>query len=121
MTDDLFTVTHAELMADVVGIKQTGVPCGLVNQRIEPGFVLENGIVLLESEKDKDGQYIGGAGMDGMYLRTNERYVPLPGPDGKICAFSRVDKNSVLEQLKIKSARGKSDPKSNKISSDKEL
>ena len=69
MTDDF---THVEHMEDVVGIRQTGVPCGLVNRRIEPGYVLANGTVLLESEKDEDGRYIGGAGMEGMYLRTNE-------------------------------------------------
>ena len=66
MTDDF---THVEHMEDVVGIRQTGVPCGLVNRRIEPGYVLANGTVLLESEKDEDGRYIGGAGMEGMYLR----------------------------------------------------
>ena len=71
MAGDLSTVAHAELMEDVVGVRQTGVPCGLVNQRMEPGFVLANGVVLLESEKDKYGRYTGGAGMDGMYLRTN--------------------------------------------------
>ena len=97
MTDDF---THVEHMEDVVGIRQTGVPCGLVNRRIEPGYVLANGTVLLESEKDEDGRYIGGAGMEGMYLRTNERYEPLPGPDGKPLAFRRVGPHSVLEHLK---------------------
>lgn len=99
MTDDLSTVTHAELIADVVGIQQTGVPCGLVNRRVEPGYVLANGTVLLESEKDKDGYYIGGAGMDGVYLRTSERYEPLPGLDGKPLAFRRVGPRSVLARL----------------------
>ena len=97
MTDDF---THVEHMEDVVGIRQTGVPCGLVNRRIEPGYVLANGTVLLESEKDEDGRYIGGAGMEGMYLRTNERYEPLPGPDGKPLASRRVGPHSVLEHLK---------------------
>jgi len=87
-------------MADVVGIQQTGVPCGLFNRRIEPGFVLDNGTVLLESERDRAGLYIGGAGMDGMYLRTNERYEPVRDGDGRLLAFRRVDHQSVLNRLK---------------------
>jgi putative DNA primase/helicase len=47
------------------------------NRRMVPGYVLENGIVLLESEKDEDGSYKGGAGMDGMYLQTGQRYTPV--------------------------------------------
>ena len=62
---ELQTVSHRELMEPVVEIAQTGVPCGLPgqSQRMEPGFVLKNGTVLLESEKDGRGLYIGGAGM----------------------------------------------------------
>ena len=118
MMDDLFTVTHAELMADIVGIQQTGVPYGLFNRRIEPGYVLKNGTVLLESEKDGAGRYIGGAGMDGMYMRTNERYEPLPGLDGKPRAFRRVDRNSVLEKLKAQEKQEKTKQKPNKIGRD---
>ena len=33
-----------------------------VNQRQEPGFVLDNGLVLLESERDSQGNYKAGAG-----------------------------------------------------------
>ncbi len=115
MTDDF---THAEHMGDVVGIQQTGVPCGLAGRHTEPGYVLANGTVLLESEKDKDGRYIGGAGMDGMYLRTNERYEPLPGPDGKPAAFRRASPRSVLEQLKTQEKHGKTGQKPNKTRRD---
>ena len=41
-----------------------------VNQRKEPGYVLDNGLVLLESERDSQGNYKAGAGMDGMFLQT---------------------------------------------------
>ncbi len=106
MAEELQTITHRELMADVVKVQQVGVPCGLFNKRTEPGFVLENGTVLLESEKDERGDYIGGAGMDGMFLRTPQRYRPLRGGDGAITAFCRVDPESVLNQIKAKQTRG---------------
>ena len=73
MTDELVTFSMAELMADVVKIQRTGVPCGLSGQRIEPGFVLANGTVLLESEKDEEGRYIGGGGMGGGDFRAKKR------------------------------------------------
>ena len=115
MTDELVTFSMTELMADVVKIQQTGVPCGLSGQRIEPGFVLANGTVLLESEKDEKGRYIGGAGMDGMYLRTNERYEPLIDEDGTLLAFRRVDSDSVMNQLLVQKMQGKSYREANKI------
>ncbi len=105
MADELQNVSQQ--MADVVKVRQIGVPCGLFEKRTEPGFVLDNGTVLLESEKDEQGRYIGGAGMDGMYLRTPERYCPIQGQDGKIAAFRRVDPQSVLSKLKAAGTRSK--------------
>ena len=87
-------------MADIVGIKRTGVPYGLFNQRIEPGFVLKNGFVLLECEKDEAGRYTGGAVIDGMYLRAARQYEPVRNESGEIQAFRRVDRQSVPGQLK---------------------
>lgn len=75
----------------MVKIKQLGVPMGLFKRRIDPGYVLENGIVLLETERDEYGRYIGGAGMDGMYLKTNERYEPVRDDDGQIVGFLLVE------------------------------
>ena len=108
---ELQTVSHRELMEPVVEIAQTGVPCGLPgqSQRMEPGFVLKNGTVLLESEKDGRGLYIGGAGMDGMYLRTQERHEPIRDDGGSILTFRRVQPPSVLEKL---AASGQSGMKS---------
>ena len=62
------------------GILETSVPVGLpgVNRRQEPGYVLDNGLVLLESERDGHGNYRAGAGMDGMYLQTGRVFAPHP-------------------------------------------
>ena len=115
MTDELVTFSMAELMADVVKIQRTGVPCGLSGQRIEPGFVLANGTVLLESEKDEKGRYIGGAGMDGVYLRTNERYELIVEEDRTLRAFRRVDADSVMNRLLARKIQGKPRREANKI------
>lgn len=58
-----------------------------VNQRQEPGYVLDNGLVLLESERDSQGNYKAGAGMDGMFLQTGRIFEPIRYPDGEILAF----------------------------------
>lgn len=58
-----------------------------VNQRKEPGYVLDNGLVLLESERDIQGNYKAGAGMDGMFLQTGRIFEPIRYPDGEILAF----------------------------------
>ena len=73
-----------------IGIAQSGVPYGLIQKRIEPGFLLENGTALLECERDSFGRYRSGAGMDGMYLQTGKLYAPVRGMDGQIHAFQRV-------------------------------
>jgi len=58
------------------------------NRRMIPGYVLEDGVVLLESEKDEDGSYKGGAGMDGMYLQTGRRYTPVFNDNNIPLAFA---------------------------------
>lgn len=78
--------------AEIIGIAGRGVSCGLSQKRTEPGFVLDNGTALLESETDENGFYIGGTGMDGMYLRTSERYAPVRDERGKLTGFRRVSK-----------------------------
>ena len=45
-----------------IDIQQYGVPYGLLYRRTEPGYVLADGTVLLESERDEYGRYRGGAG-----------------------------------------------------------
>lgn len=78
------------MSGNIVKIQRAGVPCGLFVKRIEPGFVLENGSVLLESEKDGWGRYIGGASLDGMYLPTPERYQSVRDSGGEILGFCRA-------------------------------
>lgn len=50
-----------------IPIRSRVVPYGLegVNRRNLPGYILANGIALLESERDASGNYIGGAGWTG--------------------------------------------------------
>lgn len=78
--------------AEIVGITQEGVSVGLSGQRTVPGFVLENGTALLECEKDINGFYIGGAGMNGMYLKTPERYEAVRDEAGQLTGFRSVSK-----------------------------
>lgn len=70
-------------------ITATTVSMGLpgFGQREDPGFVLDSGYVLLESERTADGGYKGGAGMDGMYMMTNSVFQPVRAADGQIVAF----------------------------------
>ena len=62
---------------------------GYLNRCIIPGYLLEDGTVLLDEEIDEQGRYIGGAGMDGMYLRTDNLYTPIYDNNGKIYAFHK--------------------------------
>lgn len=73
-------------------IKTTTVSMGLpgVNRRMVDDYVLSSGIVLLESERDEHGQYYGGSGMDGMYLRTPRLFSPVKNESGEIRAFREV-------------------------------
>lgn len=57
---------------------------------MEQGFVLWNGTVLLESEREDSGCYKAGAGMDGVYLRIPEFYRPVYTDDGRLWAFRQV-------------------------------
>ena len=77
------------LLESLSRITATTVPMGLpgFGQRAEPGFVLDSGYVLLESERTPDGGYKGGAGMDGMYMMTNSVFQPVCAADGQIVAF----------------------------------
>ena len=78
------------LQGPEISIAQSGVPCGLMDKRIEPGYLLADGTALLESERDGFGRFRGGAGMDGMYLQTGRLYAPVCGVDGQIRAFQEV-------------------------------
>ena len=88
-------------------IKSRQVPYGFPEsrRRMIDGYVLDNGTVLLDSMKDEDGNYIGGAGMDGMYLRTPNRYAPILDDNNVITAFRQVDDKYDPEPLYYTMAR----------------
>ena len=74
----------------VISIVSETVPYGWPESRRRdlPGYMLENGIVLLESERDPSGKYRGGTGMDGMYLQTGRVFEPVYGDGGKVTGFT---------------------------------
>lgn len=79
-----------------ISILSRNVPYGLegVNRRNLPGYILADGTVLLEDERDEYGNYYGGAGMDGMYLRTFHKYAPVKNEDGSVRAFRKVEEKN---------------------------
>lgn len=87
MDNGRYAMTLDEAPAEIIAIRQVGVPCGLIQPRMEAGYLLADGTALLEREKDENGFYIGGAGVDGMYLRTPQRYEPVRDDRGKVTAF----------------------------------
>lgn len=86
-----------EQLGPEIPIKERELPMGLpgVNRRMVSGFMLANGFVLLESERDPQGRYYGGAGMDGMYLRTPHIFTPVRDAFEEIRAFREVLSESV--------------------------
>ena len=81
-----------ESLGPEIPVKTTAVPMGLpgMNRRTVDGYVLSDGTVLLESERDGQGRYFGGAGMEGMYLRTPRLFTPVKTASGEIRAFREV-------------------------------
>ena len=81
-----------ERLSPEIPIKAGEIPMGLpgVNRRTVSGFVLATGFVLLDSERDPQGRYYGGAGMDGMYLRTPHIFTPVWDASGEIRTFREV-------------------------------
>ena len=112
MDDSRYAMTLDEVSGEIIAIQQRGVPCGLTQSRIEEGYLLQDGTTLLESEKDENGFYIGGAGMDGMYLRTPQRYEPVRNDSGKITAFRLMSSylarfnSQELEAMQRRTSRG---------------
>lgn len=90
MGNDRYAMTLGDIPAELVGIRQEGVSMGLTQRRTQAGYLLEDSTALLETEKDENGFYLGGAGMDGMYLKTSERYEPVRDEDGRVTAFRRI-------------------------------
>ena len=68
----------------------TAIPCGMALRHMQPGYTLSNGVVLLHSERDSDGNYYGAVGMDGIYLRTGKRYHPILDAHQNILSFQEI-------------------------------
>ena len=77
-------LTERDCGPDIL-IREREVPCGMGDQRMEPGYILWNGTVLLENERDDSGCYkaVGN-------LHTPEFYRPSYTDDGRLWAFRRV-------------------------------
>lgn len=88
----MMTPDKSNQLGPEIPVKTTAVPMGLpgMNRRTVDGFILATGTVLLESERDGQGRYFGGAGMDGMYLRTPRLFTPVKNESGEIRAFREV-------------------------------
>ena len=61
--------------------------------------MLDNGLVLLESERDRHGNYRAGAGMDGMYLQTGRVFAPIQREDGQTVGF--LETEQAREQARV--------------------
>ena len=99
MENGRYTNTLGNVPASIVEIKEVGVPMGLSRPRIADGFQLVNGTVVLEDMRDENGYYIGGIGMDGMYMRTNELYEPCFDGEDFINAFRQMNQHTARLML----------------------
>lgn len=91
---DSFDVLHnfmepVKKLRNIIAVSQIGVEYGHFDRRMVSGYILENGAVLLDGERDAAGNYFGGAGMDGMYLKTGELYRPAI-ENGKLIGFIKL-------------------------------
>lgn len=66
------------------------IPIRFGTPQTEPAYKLSNGTILFPSEQDSDGFYWGAVGMDGMYLRTGVRYLPIRNGRCQIVAFRKA-------------------------------
>lgn len=90
MGNDRYQMTLEEVPGIILGIQQKGALMGTSTNRIESGYLLSNETVLLESKKDENGFYVGGADMNGIYLSSQERYEPIRNEDGAITGFRQM-------------------------------
>ena len=67
------------------------IPSGLSGRFRETGYRLCDNTVLLPSERDAEGNYYGGVGIQGMYLRTGNVYCPVYDEHLGLIGFRRKD------------------------------
>lgn len=92
MEDNRYTLTLEDVPAEIIGIQQVGVPYDPNQSHTEAGYILKDGTILLEGEKDTEGFYVGGMFMDGRYLKTIHLYEPVRNSRGKVTAFRRMSR-----------------------------
>lgn len=90
MEENRYTLTLEDVPAEIIGIQQVGVPYGLNQSHIEAGYILKDGTILLEGEKDTEGFYVGEMFMEGRYLKTIHLYEPVRNGRGKVTAFRHM-------------------------------
>lgn len=90
MGNDRYQMTLEEVPGTIFSAQQEGVLMGTSTKCIESGYLLSNGTVLLESEKDENGFYVGGDYGNGEYLKSQERYEPVRNEDGAITGFRQM-------------------------------
>ena len=104
-----------EMQGPELPIQQEGVPYGLFHPRIEPGYILKNGIALLECEKDAYGNYKGGAGIDGMFLQTGRLFAPVKDEGGPLLSFREVQERPELRENYLRVAELETEQNYNQI------
>lgn len=67
------------------------IPCSLSGRFCETGYRLCDNTILLPSERDADGNYYGGVGIQGMFLRTGMVYHPVYDKHLCLKGFRRKD------------------------------
>ena len=92
MESERYKMTLDDIPPWISQVVRKGVLYGYVSQATKPGYVLADGTALLESERDENGFYIGGIGMDGIYLRTGALYEPVRNEKGSVTAFRKMDR-----------------------------
>ena len=92
MDQGRYSMTLDDIPPWISRVVRKGVPYGYASRTVKPGYLLTDGTALLESERDENGFYTGGAGMDGMYLRTGALYEPVLDEKGAVKAFRKMDR-----------------------------
>lgn len=90
MGNDRYQMTLEEVLGTILSVRQEGVLMGISTKCIVSGYLLSNGTVLLESEKDENGFYVGGDYVNGEYLKSQERYEPVRNENGAITGFRQM-------------------------------
>lgn len=65
--------------------------CSLSGHFYEKGYRLSNKSILLPSERDAFGNYYGGVGIGGIFLRTGTTYRPVYNEQKQLCAFEKIN------------------------------